>query len=815
MMPPPVLRPLALRLPSRLGAVAVLLGALLPSLAARPALAADSQVTVTITQRWQLQATEGTWTPYVITIRDGGSSPFTGDLYLLPNDSRQTSAAAYPIYRVPVDVGRGGSRSIPVYVIDAPGGYTAELRDSSGRTVMRSSVATSPRSGSAVGILSDLTQAEQKIGAPLHSLSRVDASLARFASPQDFPTNAVYLSGLSTLVVDQFDSAALSQAQVQALKDFVGLGGALIEAGGPSWRRTLLSLPAELLPMRPSSTATAALAPLAELAGQTTEATAQVASGPVGRGARVTLETPDGVPLVVEGTYGSGRLVELAFDPFAEPFDTHVALAGMAWAHAIGQALSGIQGAAKPVGVSGGIGISSSFSASDSALAAAPGGWAPGYSTASQDQLGNVLNDTPAAAAPPVGLLGGMLVAYVLLAGLLNYLFLKALGQRVMMWASVPLVAVVFTAGAYAVGFGSRGTDFVVTEVQVQRLAPDGAAQTYTFDGVYPPRKGDVHLSLPGNTLVSTAISQGDGNARNGAVITAISRPQVLLGNVAVWNMQPVQTLSVSHPYAYEPRGSMPVDVQLNLRKGRLQGAVVNRTSHPISDLELVSASGTELTLAGSLGPGASIPVDLPFSQTLTGAAGGPAGTTAPAVRGLSDSSRDSLIRLAASQASSHPGELAVVGFTKAIDSLSVEGGRPSGASVAAVVEPFQLLAADSLSGLAPRARWVSNYFADDSSQTDVYDFDLPPGLTAPVGLSYDMLQAATQTGVTDVAVYNWDTHSWRSLPKQAIPSRSQAPVALAPGELAQGVVRVRVQESLPGQAQLALGNLPVTGSDQ
>jgi len=70
------------------------------------------------------------------------------------------------------------------------------------------------RGGSALAILSDLPQAEQKISAPLHARSRLDSSLARFPSPQSFPTNAVYLSGLNGIVLDQFDSASLSQAQV-------------------------------------------------------------------------------------------------------------------------------------------------------------------------------------------------------------------------------------------------------------------------------------------------------------------------------------------------------------------------------------------------------------------------------------------------------------------------------------------------------------------------------------------------------------------------------------------------------------------------
>ena len=45
-----------------------------------------------------------------------------------------------------------------------------------------------------------------------------------------------------------------------------------------------------------------------------------------------------------------------------------------------------------------------------------------------------------------------------------------------------------------------------------------------------------------------------------------LSRSEVLLSNVAVWGIRPVQTLSVSHPYAYEPKQSMPIDAQCENR---------------------------------------------------------------------------------------------------------------------------------------------------------------------------------------------------------------------------------------------------------
>jgi hypothetical protein len=792
---------------ARLGAAAVALAGLLLGLPAPVLAASDPQLTVTLTQRWQLAGTQGTWTPYVVTVADGGPSGFTGDVLLLPTGTQAVAPNTYPSYRAPVSVGRGSQRSILFQVIDAPGGYGAEVHDPSGRVVARASLTGVPSANSALGILSDLTQAEQKIAAPLHALTRVDSSLARFASAQDFPTNAVYLSGLSGLVIDQFDSAALSQAQVQALKDYVGLGGTLIEAGGPSWRRTLLSLPAELVPMRPASTGTASLASLAELAGQTTDATAQVASGPV-TGGRATLVAADGQPLVVEGAYGAGRVVELAFDPFAAPFDTQVELAGMAWAHAISRALSGVEGGSRTV-VSNGFG-SSSFSAG-TGLAAPPGAWAPGYGS-SADQISNILLDTPAAAAPPVGLLGGLLVAYVLLAGLLNYLFLKAAGRRQLMWVSVPLVALVFTAGAYGVGFGTRGSDFLVTEVQVQRLAPEGAVESYSFDGVYPPRKGDVTLTMPTNTLVSTAVALGTtiGGGTGDAEITTGARAQVLLANVAVWTMRPVQTLTVGHPYAYQPGGSLPVDARLHMQKLHVLGTIVNLTQRPISDLELVSASGSEAVLAAGLAPGATATVDVDLSP---GAAGQVAGSAraARAIPGVSESSRQAMIRLASSQAvSGVPGSLALVGFTQPTDSFRVDGAQPGRSAVAAVVEPITLLSADALAGIAPHPRLVSSYGSPDgSTQVDVYDFDLPAGLTVPSALSYQ-LPDSSQSNVRSVEVYDWLAHGWLALPKQPVSSRGQGPLPLSAGELAQGVVRARVVEGFATNgANLAVGDVP------
>src|SRR5207237_8739109 len=77
--------------------------------------------------------------------------------------------------------------------------------------------------------------------------------VAQLVSASEFPASATLLGGYAAVVIDQFDSQTLSGAQLQAIRDFVGLGGTLVVAAGPSWRESLAPLPVDVQPIRPSS----------------------------------------------------------------------------------------------------------------------------------------------------------------------------------------------------------------------------------------------------------------------------------------------------------------------------------------------------------------------------------------------------------------------------------------------------------------------------------------------------------------------------------------------------------------------------------
>src|SRR2546430_1939565 len=109
----------------------------------------------------------------MVTVKNSGREDFTGDVYLIPNDVRLGPSDYYSVDRAHVIVARGSQRSVAFYVIDAPNGYHAEARDASGHVVATGELGagTTVQGTSALAVLSDLTQGDQKISVPLHALS--------------------------------------------------------------------------------------------------------------------------------------------------------------------------------------------------------------------------------------------------------------------------------------------------------------------------------------------------------------------------------------------------------------------------------------------------------------------------------------------------------------------------------------------------------------------------------------------------------------------------------------------------------------------
>ena len=371
----------------RVAGVLIALGA---ALVAGPAQADDQGLSLRLVVGWDGAAAPGGWIPYQVAISDSSAArDFNGTLVIRPVSPPGAGLSGAPAtfgttYAQVVSVHHASQKAVTIYGAHdgstGAAGYVAELDDPTGAVIARSPVAALNTGRFAIGLLSDSLQAAGQIkDVPIKGVSLGVVQLG----PQTLPSDALQLSGLSAIVIDDFDTSSLSQAQGRGLEQYVGLGGQLVLAGGSSWRRTLSQLPPALVPLPPQGTTASSLEPVLDLSGRHSALAPQSVVGAAAAGARVVLADGNGHPLLAELNYGSGRVVEVAFDPAEEPIASHAEEVRASW----GVILDRVTAVPAGQGRQGGGGV---------ILAPATTAGPPLPSRTDLDNaLGSLLNDTP------------------------------------------------------------------------------------------------------------------------------------------------------------------------------------------------------------------------------------------------------------------------------------------------------------------------------------------------------------------------------------------------------------------------------------
>ena len=757
----------------RLAAVVIALAA---AAVAGPAHATDPGLSIQLSLGWDGAAVAGSWIPYTVTVRNSSSTrDFTGTLVI---ESRAVADAggspgqvAGTSYRQLLTVPHASQRTVTVYgayldLNGGGGGYAAELLDRSGAQLARSPVAVLNTSRLSVGLLSDSLQAAGQI----KSMSRdTGATSVVRLSPQTLPSDSLQLAGLGVVVIDNFDSSSLSQAQDRALEQYVGLGGSLVLAGGSGWRRTLTQLPAALIPLLPRAGATASLEPVLDLLARHSSLTAPAVAGDLTPGARAVLSGAGGDPILAELAYGAGRVLEVSFDPGEEPVAGHPDEARASWSVILDRAAPAATGSARRLR---GAGV---------APAAVPGVPVNGEGSGLDGAIAGLLNDSAANALPAAGILGGLLIAYVIIVGPLNYGILRRLRRRELLWASVPLIALVFTAASYGTGLLVHGRDYVVNEVQVIRVAPDGALDVTSYDALFSPRRGDVDLELPEGVLASTflAATSVTGSAGEGSVSTG-ANPVVHLPNLAIWSPRDIKTESVSP-------GAIGVEAHLRLERQRIVGSLANRGRVTVRRPSLLVSDGRIALLAPVLPPGVTLNVSAPM-------------VTIPS---LARADREAEVMESAGAFLASPALQiqALTGIVDALPGFRVGGRQPTRAVTAAMLMPVSVESVDVVPAewSAPRSVAAAG---PEGGPVTVIDYDLPPApaadqlLVSPAGASAKAATAVPGTATT-VEIYDWTSSTWSAVD----PSH---PFLVGPAKRGPGIIRFRVRGSLQQGLQIS-----------
>lgn len=527
----------------------------------------------------------GSWVPIRVTADNEGA-----DLAAMVqvNTNRGTVFAAN------LDLPRGARKTVLVYafISNLNRRMTVRLMDGE-RQLAQKNVALEPHAGNEqmVGVISD-----DGVGIRLPDRLTTNARLVGVPiGLNDLPEHALGLSSFDALIFNDVATAPLNEAQRSALQEWVLRGGQVIVGGGATAARTLDGLPQALQPVRVTGTQQVPAATLLSSAegwreqlilAQTeptggTEATAQSYVR-----ANSALKQSDEAQVVLERRLGRGSAVFVAF-ALNTPVLTSWPDGQRFWTELL------------------------------PSRQVLPQDFAPNEMSADafiESNVASVLTGLPALEFPSLLLLGGLLLAYIVLVGPVTYVILRRLDRQALGWIVVPVITLTFAVVAYGLGYAQRGGDVVFNQITlVEPLNPDegtaAQARVRSFVGLFSPSQERYTINAqPTNSAESMPLMrpisiQGPWDP-NTNTQTGVFLQDHLVGNggsaqvtnldVAQWSMRAMLADEV-RPY----RG---LAAQLVFEGTRLRAEVVNNGDQPVRDVTLVQ--GNRIARLGTLAPG-------------------------------------------------------------------------------------------------------------------------------------------------------------------------------------------------------------------
>lgn len=496
----------------------------------------------------------GAWIPVTINVTNNG------------NDMRGRLAWRWSTtnaqWSQEVDLPRGSEKRIVLPVAaDAPIGASATLELVDGDRVVLSERVRSTQievSRAVIGVVSTAANALTDIGGMYADIAS-GAVLVRL-DPPTLPERSELLQTFDILFVHDTDTSALSDGQRNALTMWVAEGGRLIIGGdrpetatgleaigaatvGDAARDVPVSVLNEKSAFRPADTNAAlrmlTLTPVAD--------------------ARVVIASSEGLPLVVRRSYGSGQVLQTAFN--LESFS--VAGETVAFWE---QLLPWSERSRQWYQLRG----------------------------SGESLLRQGLN-LPGLRLPSIWLLVGFLVLYIGLVGPANYLLLRRLDRREWAYLTVPFTVIVFTLGAYLIGASGRGGTPTATAISLVRAVPGsdvGHASNYM--GIFSPVRRSYQVALPPDALVSNPFSiwsQGEQTLPVVRTESAVEVPDFLIDVGAL------------RPLLVETSATTPrVGTSLRRDGDGIVLDVENRSTAPLEDVAMLV--GENLHQIDDLAPG-------------------------------------------------------------------------------------------------------------------------------------------------------------------------------------------------------------------
>lgn len=503
----------------------------------------------------------GSWLPVTITVSNQGID-FIADLRI------QTSRAGAN-YSTQVDLPRNSQKTVTVYTyLDRLTRRLTIQLLKAGESVVNQSVRIQPHASNEflIGLLS----ADQAQSFLLPSEKVAGKSLVIVPiSASDLPHYHAGLSSFKSLLIDGVDLQTLAPSQIEALQQWISLGGQLIINGNKRASDVVASLPEALRPGIISGSSQASAQDLfptltlddlndIELLDVQPTATSKAQGNSALSGASELL--------LYQQRLGQGNVVLSRID-LDNPLLVNWPLWAEFWHDLVPQETF----------VNPGL-ISSS-------------------ATVSQLVEGNIaanLMQLRALELPSLSLLGLLLLVYCILVGPVTFFVLRKLDRQALGWVVVPIITLIFAGIAYGVGYSRRGGDAILNEIILIEPINESNARVRTFVGIFTPSTKTFELTVGEQGLVRPISNLGvwDTSELNG--VYADSRVREI--ELQQWNMRSVMADSVQAFKALE--------ASITFEGLQYHAEVTNRSDYLIRDVAIVH--DIYVAEVGDLQPGES-----------------------------------------------------------------------------------------------------------------------------------------------------------------------------------------------------------------
>jgi hypothetical protein len=788
-------------------AVAVVATAVVSFAATASAQAATNPLSITITTGYGGFVKAQQWMPVAIDVTNKGRD-IDGTVEVTTGNNTNGPPIGSVIYQAHVSLPSGATKHLKTYLVEDQAPATVSARIVQNGQVLASSDAQ-PGTAVAVliGVLSDQSTALDNFAA-VHPGGL--AAIVAHLSLEDVSDSPILLRAFDLLAIDDFATDSLTAAQRGAVTDYVQNGGALLLGTGASWRKTLAGVSSSLLPMSVGGTATLnSVSAIDNLSG------VEIATGTLTPGSNAWLaEGPQ--PLVVEKIVGSGMVTLATFDWNQAPVAGSTGADTLLRQVLVRTLYSGVaQGLFFTKG--GGFGIGGTGSAAERSNA-----------------VSQALSSLPSLDLPSLLVIGVLVLAYVLFVGPINYFVLRAINHRALAWVTVPMIAIVASAGAFGAGVFTKGRSVQTNQVSIIHLQPGwDHAYVESYMGLVTPTRGDYQVNLAGaKPLVGPIFNNG------GIVGPSPDLIRVGVDNNSV--MLPNMTAFVLRGFSTEDIVDTPKLVATaQFSNGKLTGTIRNDTTTSFTDAVIVAGDGYQLLKA--LAPGASATFDV-TPKVLNVTAGPPAIFSiygnyfnGPQFNPPTDADREGQEKssiLSLVSASSFSGfnptiTPMVVAWTKQpFEQFSVGGSQPHSTALTAFALPIAISGIGA--GVVPAGMIVSRYTDIEgdlqpgapgalttTNGTVTYDFQ--PAIVPGLHLTKAALDSTTQNqfggppgtaqGSPQVSAWDWSKSAWVTLSytAQGITSLPDSAVNPTSNE-------VRLQFVANGNTSL-LGPISLTGT--